>query len=327
MSTAMALESAQREAWRDAARAALAGCAGKVSQDAPIGERTRFRTGGHADVLFEPTSADDLAQGLKGLPAGIPIHTIGVGSNMLVRDGGIAGVTVILGRPFKRIEYKGDHLIAGSACLDAAIAEAAARRSLTGLEFFIGIPGTLGGALSMNAGAYGQELKDVLVQAHVLTHRGERTTWSAADLNLAYRYSAPPAPCIYLGAELAAMPGDRDTIRAAMDKISSTRRDSQPISARTGGSTFANPAGHSVWRLIEQAGCRGMRIGGAQVSEKHCNFLLNENQASGHDIERLGETVRQRVFTRSGIKLRWEIRRVGTFALGQEDPAQWEQAL
>lgn len=284
---------------------------GRLTEDASLAGVTWFRVGGPAEVLFKPEDADDLAAFLAGCPADVPVTVIGVASNLLVRDGGVPGVVIRLGRAFAGIEAEGERVIAGAAALDANVAKVAARAGLTGLEFLVGIPGTLGGALMMNAGAYGGEIKDILVTADLILRDGTRRTLTGAELGLAYRHSDTPAGAIFAGAVLQGRPGDRAAIEARMAEIVAARGETQPIRSRTGGSTFANPDGHKAWQLIDQAGCRGLRVGGAQVSEQHCNFLINTGDATAADIEALGEEVRRRVKDSSGIELRWEIRRIG----------------
>lgn len=294
---------------------------GRLTENAPLAGVTWFRVGGPAEVLFKPEDADDLATFLAGCPAEVPVTVIGVASNLLVRDGGVPGVVVRLGRAFAGIEAEGDRVVAGAAALDANIAKVAAKAGLTGLEFLIGIPGTLGGALRMNAGAYGGEIKDVLARADLVLRDGRKVSRTAAELGLSYRHSDTPAGAIYTGAVLQGRPGDGDAITARMTDIVTARGDTQPIRSRTGGSTFANPDGHKAWQVIDAAGCRGLRIGGAQVSEQHCNFLINTGEASAADIEALGEEVRRRVKDNSGIELRWEIRRIGVPAAPTEGDA------
>jgi UDP-N-acetylmuramate dehydrogenase len=287
---------------------------GRLTENAPLSGITWFRVGGPAEVMFRPADRDDLADFLAGLPRDVPVTVIGVGSNLLVRDGGVAGVVLRLGRGFAEIEVKGTDVRVGAAALDINVARMAADAGLAGLEFLSGIPGTMGGAARMNAGAYGRELSDVIGSAEALDRQGRLHKLDKQALGLGYRHSAVPDDWIILGAELKAEAGDRAAITAKLADIQAAREASQPIRSRTGGSTFANPPGHKAWQLVDQAGCRGLRIGGAQVSEKHTNFLINTGSATAADIENLGETVRRRVREMSGIELRWEIQRIGTAA-------------
>lgn len=289
---------------------------GRLTENAPLSQVTWFRVGGPADVLYKPADRDDLAAFLAGCPEDVPITIIGVASNLLVRDGGVRGIVIRLGRDFAGIEAAGDTIVAGAAALDVNVARVAQQAGLAGIEFLVGIPGTIGGALRMNAGAYGREVKDSLRQATALDRRGKLHTLTLAELGLAYRHSDVPADWIFTGAVFEAVPGDRDAIAARMKEITDARGSTQPIRSRTGGSTFANPEGHKAWQLVDAAGCRGLRVGGAQVSEQHCNFLLNTGDATAADIEGLGEEVRRRVRDASGIDLRWEIKRIGEAARG-----------
>jgi UDP-N-acetylmuramate dehydrogenase len=283
---------------------------GRLTANAPLGQQTWFRTGGPAEVLFRPADTADLSDFLKALPADVPVTVLGVGSNLLVRDGGIEGVVVRLMRGFTGITVEGTEVIAGAGALDLNVALTARHHGLAGLEFLSGIPGTIGGAFPTNAGAYGGELSEVLISAEMVDRSGTVRTVSVSDLGLGYRTSTAPADWIFTSARLRASPGDQLAIARRIAEIDSARTESQPRS-RTGGSTFANPPGHKAWELIERAGCRGLKIGDAQVSEKHCNFLINLGAASAADIESLGEEVRRRVFEHSGIRLHWEIRRIG----------------
>lgn len=290
---------------------------GSYKENAPLAPVTWFRVGGPADVLFVPADADDLAAFLASCPADVPVTVIGVGSNLLVRDGGVAGVVVRLGPGFTAIERVGDtRLRAGCAVPDVALARAALKAGLTGLEFYRGIPGAIGGALRMNAGAYGRETKDVLVEAKGITRAGDRVVLANAEFGFSYRSSAVPADIIFVSALFEGAPGDPAAIEARMNEITASREDSQPVRSRTGGSTFKNPGGASpdgpkAWKLIDASGCRGLRRGGAQVSEQHCNFLINTGDATAADLEGLGEEVRARVAETSGVTLDWEIRRIG----------------
>ena len=287
---------------------------GRLTPGAPIGPLTWFRVGGPAEVLFRPADAEDLAEFLALTPADIPVTAIGVGSNLLVRDGGIKGVVVRLGRGFAAIEPEGETVIAGAGALDLNVALTAAEAGIGGLEFLSGIPGTIGGGFGTNAGAYGREFKDVLVTAEAVDRSGALHRAAAAELGLSYRHSEAPADWIFIGARFRGAAGDRDAIAARLVEIRAARDASQPIRARTGGSTFANPPGRKAWQLIDQAGCRGLRHGDAMVSEKHANFLINAGNARAGDIEALGEEVRRRVHDCCGILLAWEIRRVGEAA-------------
>jgi UDP-N-acetylmuramate dehydrogenase len=287
---------------------------GRLAANAPIGPSTWFRVGGPAVVLFRPADEADLANFLKALPADIPVTAIGVGSNLLVRDGGIPGVTIRLGRGFADMEPGGTEVRVGAGALDYNVALAAGQAGIAGLEFLSGVPGTIGGGLRMNAGAYGSEIKDVLVEAAAVDRAGAIHRVPAAELGLSYRHSEAPTDWIFTGALLRGELGDRQQIAQRMAEIQAAREASQPIRARTGGSTFANPPGDHAWRLIDAAGCRGLMRGGAMVSEKHTNFLINTGTATAADIEGLGEEVRRRVHAQSGIVLEWEIRRVGRHA-------------
>ena len=289
---------------------------GRLTADAPLAGVTWFGTGGAAEVLFKPADRDDLAALLAGRPAGVPVTVIGVGSNLLIRDGGVPGVVVRLGRAFAGIVVAGTTVTVGAAALDANVAAVCRDAGVAGLEFLSGVPGTIGGALRMNAGAYGREMGDVLVSAEALDEKGNPHRLQPADLGFGYRSCAVPAGWIFTAATLRGEAGEAAAIARRMDEIRAAREDSQPLRTRTGGSTFANPPGHKAWLLIDAAGCRGLRRGGAMVSEKHCNFLLNTGGATAADLEDLGEEVRRRVFETSGVRLEWEIRRVGTRADG-----------
>jgi UDP-N-acetylmuramate dehydrogenase len=284
---------------------------GRVVRDAPLGATTWFRAGGPADVLVRPADADDVVALLRALPGETPLTVIGAASNMIIRDGGIGGVTVRLARGFGDVEVEADGIVAGAAALDVTVAETAAARALGGLEFLVGIPGTIGGAVAMNAGAYGAEIKDVLDWAEVATAAGVLRL-AAADLHFAYRRAVLPPRGVVVRARLRAVKGDAAAIAARLNEIRTAREATQPVRARTGGSTFKNPPGEKkAWELIDEAGCRGLRLGAAQVSEKHCNFLINTGGATAAQIEALGEGVRARVRAASGIDLEWEIRRIG----------------
>jgi UDP-N-acetylmuramate dehydrogenase len=284
---------------------------GRLAANAPIGPLTWFRVGGPAEVLFRPADEADLADFLKALPGAVPVTVIGVGSNLLVRDGGLPGVTVRLGRGFADVEAGADEIHAGAGALDLNVALTAAEAGIAGLEFLSGVPGTIGGGLRMNAGAYGGEVKDVLIEASAVDRAGVIHRVTAAELGLSYRHSDAPNDWIFTGALLRGTRGEPAAIAVRMNEIKAAREASQPIRARTGGSTFANPPGDNAWRLIDEAGCRGLTRGGAMVSEKHTNFLINTGNATAADLEGLGEEVRRRVHAKFGIVLDWEIRRVG----------------
>ena len=284
---------------------------GRLTANQPIGDFTWFRVGGPAQAFFAPQDDDDLAYFLKNLAADIPLTVIGVGSNLIVRDGGVPGVVIRLGRGFNEIKCDGDTVRAGTAALDKRVAEAAAAAGIGGLEFYFGIPGTIGGALRMNAGANNGETKDVLASAHGVTRAGEAVSLSNAEMKFAYRKTGADPSIIFTSALFRGMPTDAEAIRLRMAEVQNHRETAQPIREKTGGSTFKNPPGHSAWKLVDAAGCRGLVVGDAQVSEMHCNFLINLGKATAADIETLGETVRERVKAHSGIELEWEIKRIG----------------
>ena len=272
---------------------------------------TWFRVGGPAQALFMPEDEADLAYFLKNLPADVPLTVIGAASNMIVRDGGVPGAVVRLGRGFNDVAMEEGHRVrAGSAILDVLVARAAQKAGVGGLSFLSGIPGTIGGALRMNGGAYGGETKDVLIEASGIDRQGNTRVYSNADMGFSYRHCSVPDDVIFTSALLQGRADDPEKIAAEMADIKAKREASQPRN-RTGGSTFKNPPGRNAWKLIDEAGCRGLKIGGAQVSELHCNFLINLGDASAADIETLGETVRERVKAHSGVELEWEIKRVG----------------
>lgn len=296
--------------WRDD----LPPVRGRVTRDAQLGGLTWFRVGGPADLLFRPADEADLAQFLAALPPEVPVTVIGVGSNLLVRDGGVPGVVIRLGGAFAGIDASDDEINVGAAALDSTVALTALEVGLAGLEFLSGVPGTIGGALRMNAGAFGSETKDIVVSARAMDRRGQIHDLSQDDLKLEYRHCGLPEDWLFTQAVLRGTPDDASAIAARMDAIRSHRDSSQPTRTRTGGSTFANPTGAKAWELIDKAGCRGLRLGGACVSEKHCNFLINTGDATAADIEALGELVRARVRETSGVDLRWEIRRIGLAA-------------
>jgi len=285
---------------------------GRLLANESLAPLTWFRVGGPAQILFTPADEDDLAYFLSKLPQEIPVYTVGVGSNLIVRDGGVSGVVIRLSpRGFGEVKAEGDTVRAGTAALDKRVAEAAAAANIGGLEFYFGIPGSIGGALRMNAGANGGETKDVLVEARGVTRTGERVTFSNAEMKFVYRNCGVDTSVIFTSALYRGTITDPETIRARMLEVQNHRETAQPIREKTGGSTFKNPPGHSAWKLVDAAGMRGFRVGGAQVSEMHCNFLINTGDATGHDIETLGETVRARVKETSGIDLHWEIKRIG----------------
>jgi UDP-N-acetylmuramate dehydrogenase len=285
---------------------------GKLLRDEPLGPYTWFRVGGNADVLFIPADADDLADFLKALDPAVPVQVLGVGSNVIVRDGGVEGVVVRLaGRPFGSVTVEGDTVTAGAGALDAMVARAAAKAGVAGLEFYAGIPGAIGGALTMNAGCYGAETKDVLVSAWGLNRAGERVDYQLADFGYTYRHSEAPADIIWIEATYRGRPDDPAAVQARMTAITERRETTQPIREKTGGSTFKNPEGRSSWKLVDDAGWRGKPFGGAKFSELHSNFMINFADATAADIEGLGEAVRADVKDKFGVDLQWEIRRIG----------------
>jgi UDP-N-acetylmuramate dehydrogenase len=295
-----------------ALKAALPDLRGRLAANVPLADITWFRVGGPAEVLFTPADEADLAYFLAHKPAGVPVFIVGLGSNLLVRDGGVPGVVVRLGRGFGEIKVEDGHRIrAGAIVPDVKVARAAADAGIAGLSFYRGIPGSIGGALRMNAGAHGRETKDVLHSARAVDPQGTIHILSLADMNYTYRHCGLPEDWIFTEALFQGAPGDPKAIAKEMEDVADYREQNQPIKERTGGSTFKNPPGQSAWKLIDEAGCRGYRVGGAKVSEMHCNFLINDNGASGEDVERLGETVRARVKAKSGVTLEWEIIRLG----------------
>ncbi|MBS1073738.1 UDP-N-acetylmuramate dehydrogenase [Gluconobacter sp. Dm-73] len=294
------------------------GLRGRLVPNAPLGPRAWFRVGGPADWMFIPEDQDDLALFLREKPASMPATVLGACSNVIIRDGGIAGTVIRLARGFADIDIQGNSLIVGAAALDITVAEHAAVAGLAGLEFLAGIPGSIGGAVRMNAGAYGSDLDAILEWAEILTEKGDLRRLSHDELGFAYRHSELPPGSVVIRACLRGTPDDANAIRSRIADIRASREASQPVRARTGGSTFRNPEGHKAWQLIDEAGCRGLRIGDAQVSEKHCNFLLNLGQASSADLETLGETVREKVLAQSGVSLHWEIKRIGRPSKGDQ---------
>ncbi|NQU60666.1 MAG: UDP-N-acetylmuramate dehydrogenase [Rhodospirillales bacterium] len=284
---------------------------GELIADASLARFSWFKVGGPAEVLFEPADGDDLAGFLSAKPAEVPVTVIGVASNIIVRDSGVDGVVVRMGRGFSQIEVEEDEILAGAGATDINVARRAHEAGLAGLEFLSGIPGTIGGAIRMNAGAYGREIKDVVIEAEALDASGGRHRQGPADLGFGYRSSALPDDWIVVSARLRAEPGDKGAIEQRMNEIKSEREQTQPVRTPTGGSTFKNPEGHKAWELIEKSGCRGLTRGGAQVSGMHCNFLINTGNATAADLEGLGEEVRRRVLEATGVKLEWEIRFLG----------------
>lgn len=285
---------------------------GRLTSNAPLSDITWFRVGGPAQVLFTPADEADLIYFLKEMPADVPVFTMGLGSNLLVRDGGVRGVVIRLGKGFGTTEVIGqDRLKAGTAVPDVKVARAAADARIAGLHFYRGIPGSIGGALRMNAGAHGVETKDVLESARAVDRAGNVHELSVDRMGYSYRHCEVPADFIFTQAIFRGRCGESSEILKQMEEVADYREQNQPIRERTGGSTFKNPNGHSAWKLVDQAGCRGLRVGGAKVSEMHCNFLINDGNASGEDVERLGETVRARVKANSGVVLNWEIIRLG----------------
>lgn len=288
---------------------------GTYEEGISLANLTWFRVGGPAEVLFRPADEDDLGHFLSNRPAGVPVTVIGVGSNLLVRDGGVPGVVIRLSRAFARVAVSGGKVTAGASTPDVNVALAARDAGLSGLEFLRGVPGTIGGAVRMNAGAYGREIADVLTEAVAYDGVGACHVLTSFDLNFTYRHSALPDDWIVTSATLRGTPDDVAAITARMEDIAGLREATQPKS-RTGGSTFKNPAGRKAWELIDAAGCRGLRVGGAQMSELHCNFIINTGDATAADIEGLGEEVRRRVLDSSGVSLEWEIKRIGEPAGG-----------
>ena len=285
---------------------------GRLLANQSLAELTWFRVGGPAQVLFTPSDEDDLAYFLKYLPNELPLYVVGVGSNLIVRDGGMPGVVIRLSpRAFGDASTEGEIVSAGAAALDKRVAETAAVANISGLEFLFGIPGAIGGALRMNAGANGAETRDVLIEATGISRDGGKHRFSNAEMKFVYRNSGVRASVIFTSARFRGKITAPEAIRKRMDEVQNHRESAQPIREKTGGSTFKNPPGHSAWKLIDAAGCRGLRLGGAQVSEMHCNFLINTGNATGHDIESLGEIVRARVKEICGIELDWEIKRIG----------------
>ena len=294
-------------------KAAMPDLRGRLTANQQLSELTWFRVGGPAQILFTPSDEDDLAYFLAHLPTELPVVVVGVGSNLIVRDGGLPGVVIRLSpRGFGEMSAESAVVTVGAAALDKRMAETAAAAGLAGLEFFFGIPGTIGGALRMNAGANGAETKDVLIEASGVGRDGQKHAFGNAEMKFVYRNSGVDPSIIFTSARFQGKPASAEAIRARMNEVQAHREAAQPIREKTGGSTFKNPPGNSAWKLIDAAGCRGLRVGGAQVSEMHCNFLINTGDATAGDIETLGETVRTRVKENSGIELHWEIKRIGS---------------
>ena len=285
---------------------------GRLTPAAPLAPLVWFKAGGPAQWLFEPKDADDLAAFLRDLDPAVPVMALGLGSNLIVRDGGVPGVVVRLGKPFATVSAHGDTLVCGGGASGILVSSTARDAGIAGVEFLRSIPGTVGGFVRMNGGAYGRETSDVLVDVDVILRSGARRTLTNAELGYTYRHSALPEGAIVVAATFRGTPGEPQAIQAEMDRIAAAREASQPLRSKTGGSTFKNPPGHKAWQLVDEAGCRGLRRGDAQVSEKHTNFLLNLGNATSADIEALGEDVRARVKAASGVDLEWEIQRVGT---------------
>lgn len=298
----------------------LSGVRGRTISDAPLAPFAWFRAGGSAELLFQPADPDDLAFFLEKYGPDAPLTVLGVGSNVLIRDGGIPGVVVRLSaKGFGHVSREpGNRIRAGAALPDRRLASFALETGLAGFEFYCGIPGTVGGALRMNAGANGVETADRLIAAHAIDRGGRRRAIMKSAMGFSYRHSSAPEGLIFTEAIFEGTPGEREQIQAVMDAVEQHREAAQPVREKTGGSTFVNPPGRKAWELIDAAGCRGLRIGDAMVSEKHCNFLINTGEASAYDLELLGETVRARVLEQSGFALEWEIKRIGVFAGGQE---------
>ncbi len=301
---------------------------GRITPDAPMSAITWFRVGGPVDILFQPADEEDLSFFLKNLPEEIPVMVVGVGSNLLVRDGGIRGAVVRLSaKGFGAVESIGNnHIKAGAAASDKRVAKVALEAGLGGFSFYHGIPGGIGGALRMNAGANGTETTDRVVQVRAIDRAGDLKVLSRRDMGYSYRHSSAADELIFTGAILAGIPTPGDEIQAQMAAVQHHRETVQPIRDKTGGSTFKNPEGHSAWKLIDAAGMRGLRIGGAEMSVMHCNFMINTGNASAHDLELLGETVRRRVYEHAGILLHWEIRRIGDFLENEQIISFWPKA-
>jgi UDP-N-acetylmuramate dehydrogenase len=293
--------------------AAMPKVRGKLTPDAPLAPLVWFKSGGRAEWLFEPADEDDLTGFMRALDPETPVMALGLGSNLIVRDGGVPGVVIRLGKPFAKIEKLDETTLrCGGGASGILVSSTARDAGIAGLEFLRGIPGTVGGFVRMNGGAYGREVSDILASARLVLRSGEVAEWPLEKLGYTYRHSEVPAGAVVVEGVFRGTPGDREAIGAEMDAIARAREESQPLRSRTGGSTFKNPPGHKAWALVDAAGCRGLTIGGAQVSEKHCNFLLNLGSATSAEIEALGEEVRRRVEAKTHISLEWEIQRVGT---------------
>jgi UDP-N-acetylmuramate dehydrogenase len=303
-------------------KAAMPQLRGRLLANESLAPLTWFRVGGPAQVLFTPADEDDLAYFLTKLPDEIPVYVVGVGSNLIVRDGGMPGVVIRLSpRGFGETRAEGEVVRAGTAALDKRVAETAAAANIGGLEFYFGIPGSIGGALRMNAGANGGETKDVLIEATGIGRDGSKHIFDNPGMKFVYRNSGVDPSIVFTSARFRGRVSAPEAIRTRMNEVQTHRETAQPIREKTGGSTFKNPPGHSAWKLIDAAGCRGLRVGGAQVSEMHCNFLINTGEATAHDIETLGETVRARVKENSGIELQWEIKRIGIAVIPGREPS------
>ncbi|HEY2134716.1 MAG TPA: UDP-N-acetylmuramate dehydrogenase [Xanthobacteraceae bacterium] len=293
-------------------KSAMPSLRGRLLANQSLAELTWFRVGGPAQALFIPDDENDLSYFLARLSSQIPVTVIGLGSNLIVRDGGVPGVVIRLGRGFNDITIEGGERVrVGAAVPDVKVAKAAQEAGIAGLAFLRGIPGAVGGALRMNGGAYGGETRDVLIEARGVDRSGEIAVFGVADMDYSYRHCGAPEDVIFTQALMQGRAGEPEKIAAEMDKITESRETTQPVKSRTGGSTFKNPPGQKAWQSIDAAGCRGLAVGDAQVSELHCNFLINRGRASAHDIETLGETVRRRVKAHSGVELEWEIKRIG----------------
>ena len=294
--------------------ATLPAVRGKLKQNAPLAPLVWFKSGGNAQWLFEPADEDDLCEFLRGLDPDVPVLALGLGSNMIVRDGGVPGVVVRLGKPLAKVEQVDEvTLRCGGGASGILVSSTARDAGISGLEFLRSIPGTVGGFVRMNGGAYGRETCEILVECDIVLRSGERRTLSVDELGYSYRHSELPDQAVVVSATFRGVPGEPEAIQAEMDRIAEAREETQPLRTRTGGSTFKNPPGHKAWALIDSAGCRGLRIGDAQVSEKHCNFLLNLGSATSADIENLGEEVRRTVAEKTNILLEWEIQRIGSY--------------
>ncbi|MGI8943618.1 MAG: UDP-N-acetylmuramate dehydrogenase [Qipengyuania sp.] len=287
------------------------GIRGSLTRNAPLAKLVWFKSGGNADWLFEPADLEDLKSFLERLGGDAPVMALGLGSNLIVRDGGVPGVVIKLGKPFTQVEVDDCVVSCGAGAHGILVSSTARDAGVAGLEFLRGIPGTVGGFVRMNGGAYGREVSDILIDCDVVMPDGAFLTLPAADLQYSYRHSALPPGAVVVAARFQGEPGDPEAIGAEMDRIAQAREDSQPLRTKTGGSTFKNPPGEKAWALVDAAGCRGLTMGGAQVSEKHTNFLINTGEATSADIEGLGEEVKRRVFAHSGVALEWEIQRVG----------------